>query len=302
MPPRSLPRVWTREELAGHRRKSLELFVTWFKAQGNSAYKRAYEEAATAVTELLDATDDLLAFGPAAVESGSRSRREAARYLAGPPLSEDDLKAVAGALKLWEASRLHEFTRVIVDTIDPMRFPWLFVTPRRRPTRSTRDLAIKWTAGLIAASRVSTLRRTEPSKRQEKRVDDALAAAKVGFTKVAPRRMSSIRSLDSGQYCRQSKVAGTRADLSIALFDKQRLLALECKVSNSEVNSYKRLNHEVGNKRRVWQQAFGESCITGAVLAGAFSVENLASAQEAGIYLFWEHDLKSLIEFVRKAV
>ncbi len=301
MPPRPLPRVWTRQDIGTQRQKSVQLFVSWFKARGNAAYRQAYEEAVLTVTDLLDATHDLLEIGPAAIEKRSRPRREAARYVAGPPLSDDDLKTVAGALKSWDPSHLDDFVRVIIETTDPMRFPWLFTTPRARPTKAAREVAIKWTAGLIAASRASTIRRSEPSKRQEKRVDDALAAAKVKFTKVNPRPITSIRSLDPGQYCRQSKVAGTRADLSIALLDKQRVLALECKVSNSEVNSYKRLNHEVGNKRRAWQQAFGDSCITGAVLAGAFSIENLLSAQETGIYLFWEHDLSSLIDFVQRS-
>ena len=298
---KALPKIWTRSELAVHRQRALELFVDWFKTRGNAAYRLAHEEAVVAVTELLHATDDLLAFGPSAVKVKNKATREAARYLAGPPLSDDDLKTVAGALRLWEAERLNDFVQVIEDTIDPIRFPWLFSKPRRRATAPSREIAIKWTAGLIAASRASTLRRSEPSKRQERRVDDALSTAKPRFTKIPPRPISSIRSLDPGQYCRQSKVAGTRADLSIALLDKARILALECKVSNSEVNSYKRLNHEVGNKRRAWQQAFGDSCLTGAVLAGAFSLENLISAQEAGISLFWEHDLGSLVDFVERS-
>ena len=116
-----------------------------------------------------------------------------------------------------------------------------------------------------------------------------------------PRAISSVRDLELGQYCKQSEVGGTRADRTIGLRDK-RLLVLECKVSNSEVNSYKRLIHEVGNKASTWHSKFGDSALAGAVLAGAFSLDNLEQAQNDGIYLFWEADLSSLVSFVEAAI
>ncbi len=277
----------------------MALFVEWFTSRGNVAYRQAYGEAIMAVSDLLDATRDLVDVNSPAIAGRNDPRCEAARYHAGPPLSDDDLITVARAPQLWESDRFEAFVTVIQETTDPLRFPWLFVEPKRVPTAEERDLAVKWTAGLVAARRASTLRRSEPSRRQERQVDNALATASPKFSKIKARPVTSMRDLRPGAYSGQSKVAGTRADLAIALLDGQRLLALECKVSNSEVNSYKRLNHEVGNKRRAWQQAFGDPCLTGAVLAGSFSVETLVAAQEAGIYLFWEHDLNSLVEFVK---
>lgn len=296
-----LPRKWTRHELTVHGERALQLFVDWFKSQGNASYRRAFADADLAVRDLFEATNDLLDLGSSTVQAKDRARREAVRYLAGPPLSDDDLRTVAGVLKVWEPDRLDDLVRVVLDTIDPIRFEWLFREPRRKPTELTREVAIRWTAGLIAASHASTERRNVPSRRQERRVDEALAASNPPFVKVEPRPITSLRDLNPGEYCRQSTVGTTRADLSIALRDRTRLLALECKVSNSEVNSYKRLIHEVGNKLRAWQSSFGQSCLTGAVLAGAFSVDNLSAAQDAGIYLFWEHDLSSLVDFVQRA-
>lgn len=43
----------------------------------------------------------------------------------------------------------------------------------------------------------------------------------------------------------------------------------ECKVSNSKVNSHKRLNHEAVDKVAKWEDAFGRQCVPGAVLQGA---------------------------------
>ena len=91
-------------------------------------------------------------------------------------------------------------------------------------------------------------------------------------------------------------MGGTRADFTIGL--RERLLLIECKASNSEVNSYKRLNHEIGDKAAVWKRSFGESVIPAAVLAGVFKVDNLEEAQRGGIAIFWEHDVATLFEFV----
>lgn len=81
-----------------------------------------------------------------------------------------------------------------------------------------------------------------------------------------------------------------------------RLLALECKVSNSSINSVKRLNRETGDKARNWRSAFGRQVITGAVLAGVYKLGNLISAQDdPGIVIFWEHDLAPLRDFVSES-
>ncbi len=297
---RPLPRQWNRDELAEHRRQAVDVFVSWYRNKGNTAYRGHYARAVTAVESVFEDTADLLDFGPDLLAKREKPKRDAARYLAGPPLSDDDLKILARASKLWEPSRITDFADVIAGAFDPERFPWLFSRPRRRPTAQERNLAVRWTAGLLAAQKASTERRNESSKRQEQAVDVVLASCPQPFSKVKPRAIVSVRDLDLGEYCRQSKVGGTRADLSIALRDK-RLLLLECKVSNSEVNSYKRLIHEVGNKASTWRGKFGDSALPGAVLAGAFSLDNLEQAQTAGIYLFWEADLSSLVSFVEAA-
>ncbi|MGI8913480.1 MAG: XamI family restriction endonuclease [Chloroflexota bacterium] len=68
-----------------------------------------------------------------------------------------------------------------------------------------------------------------------------------------------------------------------------------------EVNSYKRLNHEVGNKAASWTRAFGQGVIPAAVLDGVFKLENLERAQTSGIAIFWERDLQPLTDFVLAA-
>ncbi len=76
-------------------------------------------------------------------------------------------------------------------------------------------------------------------------------------------------------------------------------LALEAKVSNSSLNSRKRLL-EVTRKRERWDASGALYRFrTGAVLAGVFDVRRLEEAQEAGVFLFWQHRLDDLTDFLR---
>ena len=59
-----------------------------------------------------------------------------------------------------------------------------------------------------------------------------------------------------GEFCGESKLGDTRADLVIRLYDR-RAMPVECKSSNSAVNSFKRINHEALGKARAWIAAFG---------------------------------------------
>jgi len=80
-------------------------------------------------------------------------------------------------------------------------------------------------------------------------------------------------------------------------------MAIECKVSNSTVNSYKRLVHDTGGKAAHWYNQLGRAqVIPCAVLSGVYSTANLADVQESkGVYLFWQHRLTDLAAFVKRA-
>jgi len=79
-------------------------------------------------------------------------------------------------------------------------------------------------------------------------------------------------------------------------------MAIECKVSNSTVNSYKRLVHDTGGKASHWYSQLGRAqVIPSAVLSGVYSTANLEDVQEnKGVYLFWQHRLDDLAAFVKR--
>ncbi|HEY3782613.1 MAG TPA: XamI family restriction endonuclease [Fimbriimonadaceae bacterium] len=230
----------------------------------------------------------------------SSNKKTAFRYLAAPPISEDDLKVLADA-KLSatalksnpdSAKRVRE---IVLHILDPHRFIW--AKEQREPSQMEREIAIASSAALVAAKKVETSRRSSARKLQEEGVKSILA--ELDYLEVPKRNIQLLsQGPNRGEFCGESKLGNTRADLVIRLFD-DRVLAIECKASNSEVNSFKRVNHEAAGKAKQWLGAFGNNQIVpSAVLSGVFNVNNLQTAQAEGLNLFWSHRLADLIDFI----
>ena len=226
--------------------------------------------------------------------------RTAFRYLAAPPVSEDDLKTLAEttlsatALRS-DAEQAKRVRDIVLHIIDPHRFPW--VEQHRDPTEHERAQAIVASTALVAARKVETSRRSDAKKEQEEAVKAMLRD--IGFTEVPPRDMPLLDAAPApGEFCGESKLGDTRADLVIRLYDR-RAMAVECKASNSAVNSFKRVNHEAAGKARPWLAGFGKrQTVPGAVITGVFNPANLETAQAEGLALFWSHRLQDLADFI----
>nr|MBA2755374.1 XamI family restriction endonuclease [Chloroflexia bacterium] len=189
------------------------------------------------------------------------AQREVLRYLAGPPISMDDLKVLADAPAISARSlaahpsivaRLVETIRI---ALDPRRFPWLVAG--RDPTDAESHAAVVATTALIASQRVATRRRTLGKQGQEELVRQALIAT--GFTEVAiPGNV--IRTFAAapapGHFTREVVLGERKADLTVGPWDR-RIMPIECKVSNSSTNSVKRLNNDAAGKATIWNHDFG---------------------------------------------
>src|SRR6185369_9932340 len=121
----------------------------------------------------------------------------------------------------------------------------------------------------------------------------------LGFTEVPPVAINTIvRGPHAMQLCAASKLGERKADVVVRLHDT-RLMAIECKVSNSATNSVKRLNNDAAVKAEYWLTQFGtQQVVPAAALAGVFKLLNLRQAQERGLALFWTHDLDKLGAFI----
>jgi hypothetical protein len=185
--------------------------------------------------------------------------------------------------------------QVVLNGLDNRRFPW--VMQKREPTEAERSAAILASAALMATRRLETSRRTLEKRRQEEQVQLALAAS--GLTKVLPR---SIRVLSDaprpGEFCGESMLGKRKADIVAGLWDG-RVMPIECKVSNSAINSVKRLNNDAAAKAEAWRVDFGTAqVVPSAVLSGVYRLHNLDDAQRRGLKLFWAHDISRLAEWI----
>lgn len=224
-----------------------------------------------------------------------------ARALTGPPTSQDDLRTLVrvanGDHGPVPADRFAAHAiNIVHQALDPNRYPWISL--KRGPSNIEIDGAINWTAGLLATERLRTDRRLSASTVQQDAVATALLAA--GYEPVERRSINSIDDLDPGTFTAESRVIGTKCDVPVRLRDK-RLMTIECKVSNTAVNSYKRLIHEAGGKAREWVRQLGVAgVVPAAVLSGVYNPQNLSSAQnDFGMFLIFQHDLEPLVSFVK---
>jgi hypothetical protein len=294
-----LPTKWNAEELEEAAKRSLSLFVRGRLAEGSGPYRRAFAGARGPVRELFEATRNLRDLGPEVLRANPRLL-EAARYLAGPPLSQDDLDTLAGGKASGRRVLTRETAGRVVEAIraflDPFRCPWL--DRGGEPTPPEVRTAVDWTASLWAVEKCRTARRGESSALQEAAVSELLLGA--GLAQACGiRGFQSLDELPRGHFTREVVLAGAKADFAVRLGDG-RLLALECKVSNSALNSVKRLNRETAGKAEHWRTAYGQQVVTAAVLSGVFKVTNLIDAQESGVFIVWDHDLEPLVRFVRQ--
>ena len=266
-------------------------------------YLEAFDECQGYIEELLETTVDLAQLEGQALEVLTAPHLlKAFRYLAAPPISADDLKVLAEAASLTKGQlrKRPDDVRRLVETVrlvlDRRRFAW--VVEGREPTEAERGAAVMASAALIAARRVQTKRRTT-GKAQEALVK--LALADMGLKGVAARDIPTVSLAPlPGEYCGESRLGTRKADIVVRLWD-YRVMPIECKVSNSSLNSVKRLNNDAAVKAGTWQRDFGlRQVVPTAVLSGVYDLHNLVDAQDRGLTVFWAHDLGPLTEWINR--
>lgn len=304
-----LPPKWTAEQLTADATTARENFRHERLDEPLELYSQHFTAFSALFADLVDRIPELqspqLNAEVIADLMGDNDRRRAFCYLTAPPISEDDLKTLAevslAAATLRrnpeQATRLRD---IVFRILDPHRFPW--VIEGRDPLPEERAAAIVASAALVAARKVETFRRNDAKDRQENKVKELLRG--LGFEEIHKRAIPNAATAPArGQFMGETPLAGAKADVVATLHDG-RIMAIECKVSNSAVNSYKRIVHDTGGKATIWYREIGRAnMIASAVLSGVFSSANCLSVQnDKEVSLFWDFrldDLRSFIEAVR---
>lgn len=232
----------------------------------------------------------------------------ALRYLAGPPVSKDDL----GVLVTRRSERVtkraisadpalaKDILQLICRLADAERFPWL--SRSRKPRRYEIKQAMRATVAMHAAQSMRT-ERAAFGKVVESRLRERLLQMNF-LLKPTPNKGRVTAPIHIpppkcfyGECNLQGSEGGRRADLLIGLPDG-RAVAVEAKDSSSVVNSVKRVLNDTAAKARQWQNRWGDTVIAVALLSGVFGIENLRSAQASGLFLVWSHDLDSFADWL----
>lgn len=299
------PRRWTANELAADSRRAGADFRQERLDEPLALWKTTFRACRTDVRRLfreLDMRHPVRPHSSRIADLHAQGLGDVLRYLSAPPISEDDLKALVDSPSLavrtlrQKPHVARSVLRTALLTLDPVRFPWVHhgTVPRGPEWRA----AIDSTSALMAVQRVATARRHSGKNNQEQAARAYLAS--IGLVEVAPRRVDTFYTAPApGEFCGECEVAGRKADIVVRMFDG-RLLLIECKVSNSAVNSVKRVNNDAGAKAAAWIQRLGDSqVVPAALLSGVFKVLNLDQAQDLRLTLFWAHRLSDIGDFIQ---
>lgn len=297
------PPRWTVDELNAEVKVSAAIFRD-SRLAPTAAWKTHYDNARVKFESLFNEFNDLqlhILTDEALACAYAGKLGEALRYLAGPPISDDDLQVLADVDSLTpsvlskDPVALRQVFSVIEQVIDPYRFPWII--ENRQPTPEEKSAALLASSVLLAAQRIATERRSTGKTGQEQQVKDYLTS--IGFTEVNTQTVTTlVKGPGQGQFCGECLLGARKADVLVRLHDT-RLMPIECKVSNSSTNSVKRVNNDAAAKAEYWLKQFGEAqVVPAAMLSGVFKALNLAQAQDRGLTLWWAHDLAKLGDFI----
>lgn len=302
------PRIWSDDELKAQAQCSIDAFVDRRLKEPRDRYRehlRVRQSGVLRLFKMLVGIDPLnpdpatvrtILFDPALLD--------ALRYVAGPPVSEDDLGVlVTRSTRRLTKNRLRaddELTVKVLGLIcqmsDPVRFPW--IDDRRTPSMHELKHAIRATAALHATQTLQTERRGYGRKVESVLKDRLLLQ---GYERVPTPNKGKITAPthwpSANTFYGECTVYGRKADILVGTNDG-RIIAIEAKDSSSALNSIKRVLNDTAAKAKHWRTKAGEEVVPIALLSGVFGIESLKSAQESGLYLVWTHDLDSFVDWL----
>jgi hypothetical protein len=225
------------------------------------------------------------------------------RHLLTPPTSQDQFKLLCpswnkasekegGRVKRLKPAVANEVAAKFHEWRDRKLMPWIGAD--RRPTLREIRRLFDSIAPLLASQEFGTFERTQAAKRQENAVIELLSGQ--GWTREPSKLIDRRATLAERHFMYKTRFATqTRAkevDIACGLKDTY-ILAMECKVTNDETNSVKRVN-DVINKANAWKAHWGNFVRTGALLQGVVAPKDVDRLLDAGVHVFWSHDLESL--------
>lgn len=264
--------------------------------QASADWHAAKRHARHLVAATLRASDYLHDIGKALAESAGHTL--VLRQLLAPPMSQDQFALVA---KGWSKGAENSgrpmakatadiIAQVVAERIDRGLAGW--VATGRRPHRAEIVVLIHVASTLMATLTVATARRLRLAFEQEYAVELLLEAK--GWTRLPSKLIDTRAAVPPGSFMRKTRfatdtTAPQEVDIACGL-QRSYVLAMECKVTNDETNSVKRVN-DVLKKAAAWKAHWGSFVMTAALLQGVVAAKDVQRLTDAGVHVFWSHDL-----------
>lgn len=259
-------------------------------------WRHALWDARRQIIAFLRASDFLFNVAGALQKSGYHSGPM--RHFLAPPVSQDQFKILCAQ---WSKSSENSGARLTIP--NSVAVAEVFAERRSRHLTAWLDRArspfvlelsgaIGAIAPLMANQRISTARRGRLSVLQESAVIDLLISK--GWTRVQSNLVSIGGQLPARSFMHKTKFASgpnesQEVDVACGMGGTV-VLALECKVTNDETNSVKRIN-DVLKKAHAWKSKWGDFVKPAALLQGLIKSSDVKRLRDNGIEVFWSHRL-----------
>ncbi|MBA4161895.1 MAG: hypothetical protein C0515_07430 [Novosphingobium sp.] len=252
-------------------------------------------QAREQILQALEASHYLRDVEAALCQSGSHLT--VFRQLLAPPMSQDQFALLCPQYpkrneKSGRALTLAASTAVAVAiraSLDLQLAPWL--EHGGAPETQQVYSIVESIAPLLSQQSVATVRRNRLSAVQEGAVVELLR--RKGWSQQSSTPIAALDGILRHHFMHKTRFATkTRpqeVDIACGL-GKTVVLAMECKVTNDETNSVKRVN-DVLKKASAWHAHWGSFVETAALLQGVIAMKDVERLLEARVHVFWSHDL-----------
>lgn len=284
--------------------KAKSLYLDNMKpAEAKADWLFAVREAREFAKKALRASSFLRDIEAALVADGGHSL--IFRQLLSPPLSQDQFKLVCPAWskgaentnKPLDAAAAAATARAIRERMDYSLAPWL--TANRKAAREDVTQFLKVVSALLAMQRVQTARRKRLAFEQEYAVIQLLEEN--SWTRLPSQLIDTRAAVPPRHFMHKTRFATattTPQEVDIACgLPKTYVLAMECKVTNDETNSVKRIN-DVLKKAEAWKKHWGTFVTTAALLQGVIAPKDVQRLTDADVEVFWSHDLDTFMAWL----
>ena len=232
------------------------------------------------------------------------------RHMMAPPMSQDQFKLVCPQWSKAAENRNRagvsiESAEAIGDAIQARIDPGI-VRWRRTgsaPSRADVRTVLKVIPALMAQQLVATARRKRLAIEQESAVVNLLEGE--GWTRLPSKLIDQRAAVQTKHFMHKTRFAtgiASHQEVDVACGLKGTyVVAMECKVTNDETNSVKRIN-DVLKKASAWKNHWGNFVLTAALLQGVVAPKDVQRLSDAGVQVFWSHNLSAFNDWLSSRI